>query len=172
MGRAAQGTQYSAVFPLDEPTARADGESRYREFAVVAVEVRKLAERSASSTDEISGLIGGIQDQVKKSVRHMESCTTTVDDGMKRTEELKSTLAKISSVVSEVSRCSKEIGAATSEQSSGAQQIELATARLSELTQEISAATEEQSTGTKQVVQSIEKIGEMVQQENKKRVTA
>ena len=133
-------------------------------FAVVAEEVRKLAERSASSTGEISGLIGGIQGQVNKSVRNMESCTTTVQDGMKRTEELKSTLAKISSVVSEVSRCSKEIGAATSEQSSGAQQIELATARLSELTQEISAATEEQSTGTKQVVQSIEKIGEMVQE--------
>ena len=133
-------------------------------FAVVAEEVWKLAERSAKSTGEISDLVHGIQDKVGKAVRNMEESTTTVDDGMKRTDELKTTLTKISSVVSEVSHCSQEIGAATAEHSSGTQQLEQAAARLSELTQEISAATEEQSTGTEQVVKSIEQIRDMVQE--------
>lgn len=133
-------------------------------FAVVAEEVRKLAERSATSTGEISDLIRNIQAHVTEAVANMSRTTAIVDQGMKRTEELGASLKKIDAAVSEVSRCSLEIGNATAEQSSGAQQIEQSTARLVELTQEISAATEEQSTGTEQVVQGVERMREMVQQ--------
>jgi methyl-accepting chemotaxis protein len=133
-------------------------------FAVVAEEVRKLAERSATSTGEISELIRNIQAHVTEAVANMSKTTAIVDQGMKRTEELGASLKKIDAAVSEVSSCSLEIGNATAEQSSGVQQIEQSTARLAELTQEISAATEEQSTGTEQVVQGVERMREMVQQ--------
>jgi methyl-accepting chemotaxis protein len=126
--------------------------------------VRKLAERSAKSTGEISDLIRNIQAHVGEAVRNMARTMVIVEQGMKQTEDLSTSLQKIDSAVSEVANCSVEIGNATAEQSAGAQQIEQSTARLAELTQEISAATEEQSTGTEQVVQGVERMKGMVQQ--------
>jgi methyl-accepting chemotaxis protein len=93
----------------------------------------------------------------------MEKSTVIVEEGMTRTDDLKSNLENIGLAVTEVARCSQEIGSATAAQSAGTQQIESATARLSELTHEISAATEEQSIGAEQVVTTIEQIREMVQ---------
>ncbi len=133
-------------------------------FAVVAEEVRKLSERSAKSTKEISDLVRNIQTHVANAVRNMSRTTGIVEQGMTRTEDLTASLQRIDAAVSEVAKYSVEIGNATAEQSSGAQQIGQSMTRLMELTQEISASTEEQSSGTSQVVQGVERMTEMVQQ--------
>jgi methyl-accepting chemotaxis protein len=133
-------------------------------FAVVADEVRKLAERSAHSTREISELIRGIESHVATAVRHAGESSTIVEDGMSRVQELRAKFDDIGASVSEVFRCSREIGRAIAQQTAGARSIEETSAKLSELTLQINTATQEQSNGTQQVVTSIEQIRGMAHQ--------
>ena len=133
-------------------------------FAVVAEEVRKLAEKSTQSTKEISELIQGIQKEAREAVENMEHSTTMVQEGLALNKELDSALEKIASVVSEVYKFSQEIGAATMEQSNGSAQIAKATNRLTEITQEINSSVEEQASGAQAVVRAMERMRELVQQ--------
>jgi methyl-accepting chemotaxis protein len=133
-------------------------------FAVVAEEVRKLAEKSTQSTKEISELIQGIQKEAREAVENMEKSTSMVQDGLSLNKDLSLALDKISDVVSEVYKYSQEIGAATMEQSSGSSQIAKATNRLTEITQEINSSVEEQASGAQAVVRAMERMRELVQQ--------
>jgi hypothetical protein len=126
-------------------------------------EVRKLAEKSAQSTKEISELIGSIQKEARKAVDNMEKSTTIVNEGLNLGQELNAALRKISNVVTEVYKFAQEIGAATNEQSHGSSQIARATTRLNEITHEINSAVEEQACGAQAVVQAMERMRELVQ---------
>lgn len=133
-------------------------------FAVVAEEVRKLAEKSTQSTKEISELIEGIQKEAREAVENMEQSTTTVEEGLQLNKDLSLALDKISDVVSEVYKYSQEIGAATTEQSNGSAQIAKATNRLTEITHEINSSVEEQAAGVQAVARAMDRMREMVQQ--------
>jgi len=133
-------------------------------FAVVAEEVRKLAERSAKSTKEIADLISGIQKEAQEAVKVMEKSTQLVEKGVEMSKQVGDTLKAIEGNVVEVDKYSKEIGAATREQSSGSTQIAKSAENLREVTHEISSATEEQASAAEQIVKTMEKMREMIHQ--------
>jgi methyl-accepting chemotaxis protein len=133
-------------------------------FAVVAEEVRKLAERSAQSTREIADLIRSIAREALGAVDTMTKSTGLVQEGLRFSKEVTRALEGIQSAVEDLSKYSKEIGAATQEQSSGSEQIKKAVVNLNEIILEISTASEQQSMGAGQVVQAIERVKDMVQQ--------
>ena len=133
-------------------------------FAVVAEEVRKLAERSAQSTKEIAELISGIQKEAQEAVKLMDTSTQIVEKGVELNNQVGSSLRNIAGSVGEVDRYAKEIGAATQEQSSGSSQIGKASENLREITQEITSATDEQASAAEQIVKTMEKMREMIHQ--------
>jgi methyl-accepting chemotaxis protein len=127
-------------------------------FAVVAEEVRKLAERSARSTKEIGDLISGIQKESQGAIRVMEKATHLVESGVDMSRQVSAALREIDANVSEVDRYSKEIGGATQEQADGGTQIAKASENLRGITREITSATEEQASAAGQIVNTMEKL--------------
>ena len=134
-------------------------------FAVVADEVRKLAEKSASATGEIAGLIRTIQQSVTEAVTAMEDGATEVESGVGRANEAGQALADILSAIEAVDDQVKGISTATQQMSSSAKELVNAMERVSEVVEENSAATEEMAAGSNEVAQMVDKIAR-VSQEN------
>ena len=120
--------------------------------------------RSARSTQEIEDLITDIQKKTKDAVALMEKCITIVDEGADANKQAGNSLKAIEGSVGEVDRYSKEIGAATQEQSSGSTQIAKAAEGLREVTHEITSAADEQASAAEQIVKTMEKMREMIHQ--------
>jgi methyl-accepting chemotaxis protein len=133
-------------------------------FAVVAEEVRKLAELSAKSTKEIAELISGIQKETQEAVKFMDRSIQIVEKGVELSRQVGNSLRNIEGTVAEVDRYAKEIGAATQEQSKGSTQIAKSAESLREVTYEITSSTEEQASAAEQIVKTMEKMREMIHQ--------
>jgi methyl-accepting chemotaxis protein len=93
----------------------------------------------------------------------MDESNKTVRDYI-RDNSVKESLETIRNSVDMIVGATREIEAATNEQSAGAEQIAQATQDLSRLTHEISAATEEQSTGAAEVVRAMDQLRGIVEQ--------
>jgi len=106
-----------------------------RGFAVVADEVRKLAERSSKSTKEIGDIITSIQKETRNVVNTMKEGNKEVIETLQLTENSQKSLAQILKNIEEVV----------------------------ELINQIAAASEEQSATSKQVSENVENISEMIQ---------
>ncbi|MCX7174473.1 MAG: methyl-accepting chemotaxis protein [Proteobacteria bacterium] len=109
-----------------------------RGFAVVADEVRKLAEKTGTATSEIKQMIESIQAQTARAAIQMGTASHQVSDGVKMIEGLQAPLQELHTGASEAFN------------------------RLVEL----SNATREQSTASTQIAQNVEKIAQMGEQNN------
>jgi methyl-accepting chemotaxis protein len=129
-----------------------------RGFAVVADEVRKLAERASEATKEIAALIGGIQDGVADTVTAMQKGIKEVDNGF-------IVATKAGESLDEILERAKEVGLQVEQISSASQQLTAMSTEMVKLSDNISAiveentaATEEMSATAKDVAKSIEAI--------------
>ncbi len=94
-----------------------------RGFAVVADEVRKLAERTAKATAEISEMIGAIQNEMERAVGSMEEGTKRVETGVEFSAQAGDALRKIVNSVGELQAMVQQIATATEEMSTASEQI-------------------------------------------------
>ncbi|MEI7850129.1 MAG: methyl-accepting chemotaxis protein, partial [Chloroflexota bacterium] len=92
-------------------------------FAVVADEVRKLAERSSLATKEIAGLIKSIQKTVSEAVNAMKESASEVESGVTRANSAGEALDSILKAVESVYKQAEEAGGAAARVSAAAGEL-------------------------------------------------
>ena len=114
-----------------------------RGFAVVADEVRKLAERTAKATDEIASMISGIQNEVSVAGRAMDDATRKVTSGVELSEKSSDMLDEILKKAQELQSMIQQIASATEEMSSVTDHITQDIGTIAEGSKEISLAVDQ-----------------------------
>ncbi len=136
------------ILALNAAVEAARAGEQGRGFAVVAGEVRNLAQRSSSAAKEIKDLI---TDSVSKTA-----------EGTKLVESAGSTMQEIVSSVQRVTDIMGEISAASSEQSSGIDQVNNAITSMDEVTQQNAALVEEAAAAAESLVEQASSLMETV----------
>ena len=135
-----------------------------RGFAVVADEVRKLAERSGKATGEIADMIKGIQQGTEESVQSMEVGIKEVDKGRELSDKAGNSLTEIVNMNQRVMDMIQQIATASEEQSSAAEQISRNIESVASITKESAAGAEQAATAAEELNRQAEGLKNMVGQ--------
>ncbi|AFQ42870.1 methyl-accepting chemotaxis protein [Desulfosporosinus meridiei] len=141
-----------------------------RGFAVVADEVRKLAEQSQEATQQISSLISEIQEDTDKAVFVMDNGTREVALGAEVVNTAGQIFQEIAELVTNTSGEMKEIATTIDQMAIGSQQIVESVNKIDDLSkmvsgeaQTVSAATEEQSASMEEISSSSQSLATLAQ---------
>ena len=135
-----------------------------RGFAVVADEVRKLAERTTKATKEIAAMIKSIQSDTSGAVASMESGTGEVERGVEMTRKAGEALKEIVNNVQHVSDMIGQIATAAEEQSAAAEQISTSIETIASVTKESAAGARQSSTACQELSRLALELQKMVGQ--------
>ena len=125
-----------------------------RGFAVVADEVRKLAERTTTATKEIAEMIKTIQSGTSGAVKAMESASVQVQQGVASTERAGESLQQII-------RMSEEVGGMITSIATGATQQSSATAEINQNMDQIASLVNESNVGAQESAKACHDLSDL-----------
>ncbi len=140
-------------------------------FAVVADEVRRLAEQSSQSATEIYNLISTIQSDSNASITVMEKGKADVKVGMEFTNEvgkifneILTSAEEVANQIREISAASQQISASSEEVSASVNNIKQSAEQSSEFSSNVSKATQEQLATMQDVKEASTSLGQTAQE--------
>ncbi len=135
-----------------------------RGFAVVADEVRALAKRAQESTEEIEGLIAGLQRMAKGAVQQMDSSRELTRRTVELAGEAGDALGRITQAVSTIEQMNQQIAAAAEEQSAVAEAINESVTRVRDIGEQSATAAEQTAASSAELARLGIELQELVRQ--------
>jgi len=129
-----------------------------RGFAVVADEVRKLAERTSNATEDITHKISSIQNEIAVTTRSMDTATNEVEHATGLVREVGNALQQIVDASEKVNAQVTQIAAAVEEQSSASEEVAMNIEKTSIISSEIEKHTEEILRSSGVIVDAIDQL--------------
>ncbi len=182
-------TQKTSLLALNAAIIASQAGEHGRSFAVVADEIRALAQESATSTEEINRIIEEIQTFVKTSVDHIGSTRQMVDDSVeqgkvmadslqqifdssvsamemsndirKSNEEISGAIDSVTRSIEELNEMSTQASNASREESQGAKSIVIAVENVKSMTEDMVAATHKQVESTRQIDTAVDRVADL-----------
>jgi methyl-accepting chemotaxis protein len=114
-------------------------------FAVVAEEVRQLAEEADQATSEIEEMIEGVMEGVEEAVGAAQDSSERVEESVHLAEQVEESLGKVASAIDRVDRKAEEIATASEEQSTTSEEIARSVESISTAARESAAGVTEVS---------------------------
>ncbi len=157
-------TEQTNLLALNAAIEAARAGEAGRGFAVVADEVRKLAEHSRSATKDIAALIKAIQAETNEAVVVMEEGTREVEVGTGLADQAGKALEAISSVVRQSAELVQEISLASKQQVRGTEGVAHAMQIISGITRETTQGARQTASTVGHMVRLSEQLNEALAQ--------
>jgi methyl-accepting chemotaxis protein len=105
-------------------------------FAIVAAEVRNLAQQSRHATTQIKAILADIQNGINMTVMATEEGTEVVDSGVELVAKTQTVIDRLTTVIDESAQAAMQLVAGGQQQASGVEQIALAMQSINQATQQ------------------------------------
>jgi methyl-accepting chemotaxis protein len=149
-----------------------------RGFAVVADEVRKLAEESRGAAESISGLIGEIQNETARTVSVVEDGARQTEDGVATVEQARESFLalgmsvqdmnervdRIAAAIQQIASASHQVGSDMAEVAAVAEQSSASSQQVSASTQQTSASTQQIAASARELARTADELERLVGQ--------
>ncbi|WP_102028136.1 methyl-accepting chemotaxis protein [Salirhabdus sp. Marseille-P4669] len=129
-----------------------------RGFAVVADEVRKLAEQVSNSVSDITSIVGNIQNETEGVVSSLQNGYTEVEKGTGQIEKTGTTFEYITAAVQEMAYSIKDVTTNLSQISAQSQEMNASIEEIASISEESAAGVEQTSASAQQTSSSMEEV--------------